>query len=221
MRKTLRYLFSVSAILLLILPCRAQEERVHGPRIGYDASGLTLLYFQPERRIHTLSLDYEIKREIYPVLELGWQNVKIEKDQYHYHSDGKFARVGLDINLIRDENPVNYDMGFAGFRYGFSYMNQSASHIIIEETYWGDLTGSEIVENQLMVHWISVGGGLRAEVFPNFFMGWSLFANLKLARTGDANMDPYNIPGFGSGSRRLALTINYSLYYRIPLFHYR
>jgi hypothetical protein len=217
MRRILRYLFSATAFLLLILPCPAQENRIKGPRIGYDAGGLALLYFEPERRVHTFSLDYEIKTHIYPALELGWQNVEIDRQQYHYLSDGKFARIGVDINLIRDENPDNYDMGFAGVRYGISAMNHSVNNIVIEEAYWGDITNQAIVENRLMVHWLSAGGGLRAELFPNFFIGWSLYANIKLAQTGDANMDPYNIPGFGSGARRLALTINYSLFYRIPL----
>ena len=123
----------------------------------------------------------------------------------------------MDVNLIRDENPDNYDMGYAGVRYGISYLNHSASNIVIEEAYWGDIAGREIVENQLNAHWLSIGGGLRAEVFSNFFVGWSLFANIKLAQTRDTNMDPYDIPGFGKGPGRLALTINYSLYYRIPI----
>ena len=220
MRRILRYLFSVAACLLLTLPCRAQEGRVRGPRIGYDAGGLALLYFEPERRIYTFSLDYEIKQDIYPVLEFGWQNVRIENEQYRYFSDGKFARIGVDINMFKYDNPVDYDMGYAGIRYGFSHMTHSANNIIIEETYWGDITSMEVAENQLNAHWVSLGGGLRAEVFPGFFMGWSLFANIKLAQTKDANMDPFNVPGFGSGSKKVSLTINYSLYYRIALFEF-
>ena len=220
MRRTLRYLFSAGFCLLLAIPFWAQEGRVRGPRIGYDAGALTLLYFEPDRHLHTFSIDYELKQDIYPAIEFGWQNVNIDKKEYRYFSDGLFARIGADINLFKYDNPVDYDMGYAGVRYGFAHMRHSASNILIEEAYWGDLMGGELVERWINAHWLSIGGGLRTEVFHNFFMGWSLFANFKLAQVKDTNMDPFNVPGFGSGSKKVTLTINYSLYFRIPLFKY-
>ena len=217
MRRTLRYSISITTCLLLLLPAMAQEGRVRGPRIGYNAGSLALLYFEPERSIHTFSVDYEFKQDIYPVLEFGWQNVEISKDAYRYNSDGVFAKMGVDINLFNYDNPVDYDMGFAGVRYGMSYFAQSAGNIDIEEGYWGNLEDGEVSEKKMNAHWLSVGGGLRAEVFNNFFMGWSFFANIRFAQTRDRNMSPYNIPGFGDGSKRFNIIINYSLYYRIPI----
>ena len=113
---------------------------MRGPRIGYNAGDLILLYFEPERSIHTFSIDYEIKQDLYPVLEFGWQNVEIDHEHFKYSSDGFFARVGADMNLFKYDNPEDYDMGFAGVRYGIAYMTHSARDIRIEEAYWGGIS---------------------------------------------------------------------------------
>ena len=217
MRKTLRYSFSIIICLLLTLPISAQEGRVRGPRIGYNAGSLALLLIEPDRSIHTFSIDYEILQDFYPIIEFGWQNLDIKKDNYRYFSDGIFFRLGMDKNVFKYDNPVDYDMGFAGIRYGMSFFSHNADNIDIEEGYWGGLSGGEVSDTKIKAHWISIGGGLRAEVFKNIFMGWSAFANIKLGQTRDLNMDPFNIPGFGDSSRRLTLSINYSIYYRIAI----
>ena len=217
MRRTLRYSISITVCLLLLLPATAQEGRVRGPRIGYNAGSLALLIIEPERRIHTFSVDYEFRQDIYPVLEFGWQNVELSKDAFQYNSGGVFAKVGVDFNRFKYDNPVDYDMGFIGLRYGMSHFTHSAGNIDIEEGYWGNLENAKVTEKQINAHWVGVGVGLRAEVFYNFFMGWSFFANIKFAQTKDDHMTPYSIPGFGDGSKRFNITINYSLYYRIPV----
>ena len=61
---------------------------------------------------------------------------------------------------------------------------------------------------------------MRAEVFRNFFMGWSVFMNIKFYQSGTPEMDPYNIPGFGKGENRVAVSFNYTLSYRIPVQQY-
>ena len=223
MKRTLKY---TSGLLLLILLCsdliaQQQGERIRGPRIGYDLASLTLLYFEPERMIYTFSIDYEAWQDIYPVIEFGYQNVVIEHDNYRYGSSGIFGRGGVDINLLKYEQTNVYEMFYAGFRYGIAYMTHQADDIYVRDDYFGDFSGGSIEENQLNAHWISFVGGIRVEVFRNFFMGWSVLANFKLMQVEDANMEPYNIPGFGQGNKKASLIINYTVAYRIPLQRYK
>lgn len=206
--------------MLLILQLAAQDERVRGPRIGYDIGGLANIFLEPERSIHSFCIDYEIVQDLYPVVEFGWQDVHINKGMYDYSLHGMFIRAGADRNLFKYSNPADYDMGFAGIRYGFASMDHSASGIHIAEAYWGDLDNAEVPERRIGTHWLSVGGGLRVEAFRNFFMGWSVFGNIRLSQTEDHNMDPYNVPGFGEGSKKATLTISYTLSYRIPLLKF-
>ncbi len=194
--------------------------RVRGPRIGFDVAGLALLYFEPERKIYTFSIDYEAWQDIYPVIEFGYQNVVVDRDTYRYGSSGIFARGGVDINLLKYEETNVYEMMYAGLRYGIAYMTHQVDDIHIREGYFGDLDGASLSENEINAHWVSLVAGLRVEVFRNFFMGWSVLANFKFAQIEDIQVEPYNIPGFGPGDKKASIVINYTLAYRIPLQRY-
>jgi hypothetical protein len=229
----MRILKYTSGLLLLLIllssSLKAQEHadsamipgtRLRGFRIGYDLASLALLYFEPQRMIYTVSVDYEAWQDIYPVIEAGYQSVRIEEDKYRYESGGFFARAGLDVNLMQYERPDVYDMIYGGLRYGISNFNHRADDIFIQEDYFGDFVNGSIPESRITAHWISLAGGIRVELFNNFFIGWSVLANLKLA-VGDAgNMAPYNIPGFGPGDKKASLVIKYSIEYRIPTQRY-
>jgi hypothetical protein len=195
-------------------------ERVRGPRIGFDLAGLPLLYFEPERMIYTGFVDFEAMQDIYPVIEGGYQHVRIVKDIYRYSSSGWFTRAGVDVNLMNYHRNDVYEMIYAGIRYGFSNFSQQADGILIREDYFGDLEGGSIPENRMHAHWVSLAGGVRVELFKDFFLGWSVLGNIKLARSDDHGTAPYNIPGFGSGGKRASLAMTYTLSYRIPVQTY-
>lgn len=223
MEKILKYTLSLGLLILLNRPVIGQEEgmRLRGPRIGVDLASISLLYFDPDRMTITLSVDYEAWQDIYPVIEFGYQNVGIEKENYNYNSNGIFGRFGVDVNLMKYEQTNVYEMFYAGFRYGMSYFNHEANNISIPDDYFDGLNGGYIPKNQLNAHWISLVGGIRVELFNNFFMGWSVLGNIKLAQAKDPNMVPYNIPGFGKGEKRASVTINYTIAYRIPMQTYK
>lgn len=222
MKKTLKYSFNLLAFLVVMVQLNAQDGmRVRGPRISYDLASLALLYFDPDRMVYTISVDYEMKQDIYPVIDLGYQHVKITRDNYHYSSSGMFTRIGVDVNLLNYDKQVDvYEMMYVGGRYGFSLFNQQAENISVPDPYWGDFNDGQIEKHSLHAHWISVVGGMRAEVFQNFFMGWSVFLNIRFYQSGAEGMDPYNIPGFGKGANRATVTFNYTISYRIPMQQY-
>ena len=236
MRRTLRYTLYLLP-LLLTPPLKGQSPdtetataetqmpgqdstRVRGLRIGYDLAGLSLLYFDPGRMTYNFSLDYEAWQDIYPVLEFGFQKVSLERDNYHYLSGGWYGRAGADVNLLKYEGTKVYEMMYAGLRYGFASFTQRADNIQVGEDYFGGVDGGSLPEKRLTAHWLCVTGGVRVEVFRNFFIGWSLLAGLKLAQVKDPRMEPYFIPGLGQGGKRAGVVVNYSLFYRIPLQTY-
>jgi hypothetical protein len=223
MQRILRF---ISGLLLLILfsnSLSAQElaSRIRGPRIGYDVAGLALLYLEPERTIHTISVDYEVLQDIYPVVEFGFKNVLMDRENYSYSSNGLFARAGVDVNLLKYEETNVYEMFYAGFRYGLSYMTHKADNISVPEDYYSGTSGGSIPDQQVNAHWISFVGGVKVEVFNNFFMGWSVTTNFKLAQINNENMNPYNIPGFGKGDKKAGIILSYTLAYRIPVQEYK
>ncbi len=224
MNKISRYIFSIIFVLITILPGFSQEEkakekfRIKGPRFGFDLSRLTLYYFEPERTVFEFSLDYEIKRNYYPVVEFGLQEINLEKPTYNYQSEGYYIRLGMDYNFQKNLSIDQYEMVFFGFRYGFSSQNHSADNIIIENEYWGDYFAESVPQSTFYGHWIELAGGIRAELFRNVFIGWSVRGRLMLVKSKKPIMQSYYIPGFGKGSKRVSLGFNYSIYFRIPMF---
>ncbi len=222
MKKTLKYSFNLLALLAVMFQLSAQDGmRVRGPRISYDLASLTLLYYDPDRMVYTISVDYEIKQDIYAVIDLGYQHVDISRENYHYSSSGMFTRIGADMNMLNYDKQVDvYEMMYVGGRYGFSLFNQQAESIKIPDPYWGDFNDGQMKKQSLNAHWISLVVGMRAEVFRNFFMGWSVFMNIKFYQSDTGGMEPYNIPGFGKGEKRVAVSFNYTISYRIPTQRY-
>jgi len=224
MKRTLKYTLSLLLLIQLFSSLSAQEQkqgsRVRGPRIGYDLAGLILLYSEPERKIYTFSVDYEAWQDIYPVMEFGYQNVVLTRDNYRYGSSGIYARAGVDVNLYEYEKPNVYEMFYAGFRYGIGYMTHEAENIVIPDDYFEGINNGIQEVNEINAHWVSLVGGIRVELFKNVFMGWSVLANIKLFQIEDVSMVPYNIPGFGDGNKKTSILFNYSIAYRLPLQWY-
>jgi len=175
-----------------------------------------MIAFEPAVTSIDLSIDYEMKRDLYAVLEGGWSSISFSDTNYAYDGTGIFFRGGIDHNMMELERHNDYTMGFVGFRYGFSSYKQQADHIILTDPYWGNYT-TYIPEESGQAHWLEITAGIRAELWKNLFIGWSARARFMIHKTDHPSMIPYYIPGFGNPARRVITDINYSLYYRIPL----
>ncbi|MBN1599863.1 MAG: hypothetical protein JW894_16325 [Bacteroidales bacterium] len=221
--KISKYYISLLICLSASVVLFSQEEkeeitRIKGLRIGYDISKLALYYFQPERTAFDFSADIEISRNYYPVFEFGIQNVDLNDSIYNYTSSGKYFRFGLDYNLLKNKRIDQYEMSFIGFRYGMAFLDHSADNIIIANDYWGDYSGGNISQENVGAGWIEIVGGIRGELFKNFFIGWYFSGRILVSKKNFNSMDPYYIPGFGRGDKKTSLGFNYSIYYRIPMF---
>jgi hypothetical protein len=219
MARILKYFFSVFVISLISCGMYSQTYRTKGLRLGMDISRFSLYYFDPGRVAYEFSGDYEIKRDLYLTGEYGMQTVNLAKPTYNYYSKGDYYRIGFDRNFLKYDNPDDYDMAYLGLCYGISNLKHSADSIKIPENYWGivpDLYNFQ--ESNYSAQWIELVAGLRTELFRNFFIGWSIRARFLVTHTKDQHMDPYNIPGYGSGQKKSTMGFNFSIYYRIPFY---
>lgn len=194
-----------------------QIQRNRGLRIGYDLSRLALYIVEPERTAFEVSLDYEIKRKFYLVAEYGMQKYRNPDSLYNYNSEGFYARLGLDYNSIKVKTIDQYEMVFGGIRYGYSRLNQAANTILIRGNYWDDDVFTQFENTPHRAHWIEAVGGVRAELFKNFFIGWSFRWRIMIYQTRNAPMKPIYIPGYGKGDKKSVIGLNYYVYYSIPI----
>ena len=161
-----------------------------------------------------VSLDYEIHKNFYPVIEAGWQKTDTHSEEFNYRSDGSYGRIGLDYNIFKRNPKQKYDMVFPGLRFGYSKSTQGGDGVIVN--YWGNYKYN-LPEFDVTAYWLEFAGGMKVEIIKNIFIGWSGRARFMLNHTDTDIMDSYLIPGFGDSEKKVNLGINYSIFYRFPI----
>ncbi|MBS3770462.1 MAG: hypothetical protein KGY70_07340 [Bacteroidales bacterium] len=217
MKNILKYIFLLLILLATSTPeARTQEEKIKGPRIGVDVSGFAWQYFVPSRKNIGITGDFEINPKYYATAEAGRLETDRKEATHHYLSNGYYGKIGFDRNFLEPQPLSRYDMLYAGFRLGGATLSHQAESIVLSNEYWGDYTES-IPSHRINSFWAEVVGGIKTEVFKNFFMGWSIRGQLMLFRQKGTEMKPWLIPGYGSPESNTSIFITYSLSYRIPL----
>lgn len=216
--KILRFIF----ILLLISPFagfgqnKKEVWRYEGPRFGIDLSRFMMPYIQKSVRSgFELQADYPYKGNWFPTVEAGYQNVNDVKDSFHYTNKGAYARIGVDVNINKFESLADNDLVFVGLRYGFSRFAQETLDANYAN-YWGAIKTS-FPQRNLNAHWAELVFGLKGELLPNFFFGWSVRAKFPLAISKDPHVTPYVVPGLGFTNTDVPFDFSITVSYRIPL----
>ncbi len=215
---TFKYLYL--SLLLLILSDGAfagEKDTVFRPsvRIGVDFSGVPRNLLEPETRTWEVSLDYEWSKNWFVAIEAGGVNIEVDQPTHDYHSGGNFFRIGADYNILGRKGPDHLDLVLLSARYGYGSLDHYASRVIISSPYWGDYE-TAFPEENLSAHWLELGGGVKTQIWRNFFLGWSLRGRLLVSKTSHPAMDPYFISGFGRyRDGNFSVMMHYSLFYRI------
>lgn len=210
-------IFSLVFLLLPSLTGHCQEGRTYGPRIGIDLAKIPPYFMNPEKRGFELSVDAELLTNLYPVVEIGKSKFTFESVNFDHYCNGSYFRVGFDYNILAYYSDIPYDMGFIGLRYGYSGLSYRTGNIIIQDPYWGNFNSS-IPEAEMNAHWLEITGGLRTEIFSNFFMGWTVRGKFILDKTEPALLYPNEIAGYGKGNKKSLLGVSFSVYYKIPVY---
>ncbi|MHA7111775.1 DUF6048 family protein [Sunxiuqinia elliptica] len=226
-------IFSFTLILCLLTLISQGQERelklkpkrtdkfIHmdGLRVGLDISrSMQHLWNKGNRYGTELSFDFELVPNLYPVLETGWEKLRMRQDYVDYSSSGSYTRLGFDYNLLVAEHQKDMDMVYVGLRYGFDFANQQVKEYLIPN-YWGDITGSFGRQNYNS-QWAEFVLGMKGEIFKNFFLGWGIRGKLKLNQKDFDIPHVYFNPGYGPAEKKFNFDFSYSVYYNLP-FNFR
>ncbi|SFF57395.1 DUF6048 family protein [Sunxiuqinia elliptica] len=226
-------IFSFTLILCLLTLISQGQERelklkpkrtdkfIHmdGLRVGLDISrSMQHLWNKGNRYGTELSFDFELVPNLYPVLETGWEKLRMRQDYVDYSSSGSYTRLGFDYNLLVAEHQKDMDMVYVGLRYGFDFANQQVKEYLIPN-YWGDITGSFGRQNY-NAQWAEFVLGMKGEIFKNFFLGWGIRGKLKLNQKDFDIPHVYFNPGYGPAEKKFNFDFSYSVYYNLP-FNFR
>ena len=247
MRHISRFYFSIGLVLLSFLG-NAQEEIVvkptkgaaeksattkdsippkkerYGLRVGVDLFKLTRSFYETDYRGLELVGDYRLTRRHYLAAEIGNENKTVSDDQVNFTTKGTYIKAGFDYNSFQNwgnmENIIS-----VGLRYGVSSFSQrlNSYQVYNPNPYFGESPVIVPTENNqfdgLSAQWIEVVAGMKAEVFTNVFVGFSLRLNRLVSQKRPDNFDNLYIPGFNrTYNGDFGIGFNYTVSYFIPLY---
>ncbi|SHG28319.1 hypothetical protein SAMN05444372_104113 [Flavobacterium micromati] len=214
--------------LVKIEPAAQKKDSViqkidrYGLRVGLDLYKLTRGLYDSNYKGLEVVGDYRLTKKYFLAAELGNENKTTDDDRVNFTTKGSYLKVGFDYNGYQNwlnmENIISI-----GLRYGFSTFNQRLNNYRIYNStpYFQETpiiqSGQQF--NGLSASWIEVVAGLKAKVFDNVFLGFSLRLNRLVTNKEPDTFSNLYIPGFNrtyDGS--FGVGFNYTVTYFVPIY---
>jgi len=226
MRKRIfAYIINIAALLALSFSAFAQgpkKEELKVPKeafplyngtfVGVDLYGLGNNMFGSSFMNSEVSVDVNLKNRFFPVLEVGYGKVEDEEDGVSYSSSAPYFRIGMNYNMMFKKKSMSHL--YLGARYGFSTLSYDVKGTVLDDLYSGEVP-FEYMGEKTNAHWMELVFGLRAQVYKNFLMGWSIRYKARFSVKENIHSTPWYIPGFGE-NKSSNFGVTYSLIYKLP-----
>jgi len=228
MKYMLRFIFSI-ALLCFSMMGNAQKKDTtkvvyperYGLRVGLDLHRLSKSLYDKNYKGLEVVADYKLTKRYYIAGEIGNEEKTVDDDRLNFTTKGTYFKVGFDYNSF--ENWLDMEnMIYIGMRYGVSSFSQTLnSYKIYDPTnYYGEkivISGEKF--SGLSANWVEVVGGLKAELFNNLYLGFSLRLNYLVSDKKPENFDNLYIPGFNrTYDGKFGAGLNYTISYFIPIY---
>ncbi|AWA30492.1 hypothetical protein HYN48_10550 [Flavobacterium magnum] len=230
MKHTLKYFFS-AFFLCMGLMLQAQEVKKdsvkpkkerYGVRVGADLFKLSRSFYDKDYKGIEFSGDYRLTRKYYLAAEIGNENKTTDEDQLNFTTKGSFLRLGFDYNM--HENWLDLEnMIYVGLRYGISTFSQELNSYKVynPNPYFNETSTIAVGEKYsgLSAQWVEAVAGMKAQVFNNIFVGFSIRLSTLVSNRKPSGFDNLYIPGFNrTYDGDFGFGFNYSVSYFLPLY---
>ncbi len=219
--------FTFSLVVLFSITGNAQDsiqkfpER-YGLRVGVDLHRLSKSFYDDNYRGLEIVGDYRLTKKFYIAGELGNEEKTVDDDRLNFTTNGSYFKVGFDYNAF--ENWLDMEnMIYAGMRVGFSSFDHQVNSFKIYENngnYYGQtiIAPGEKFSGQT-ASWVEIVGGVKAELFNNLYMGFSVRLNYLISNKEPEGFANLYIPGFNrTYDGKFGAGFNYTLSYFIPIY---
>ncbi|TDE28820.1 hypothetical protein E0I61_10535 [Flavobacterium ranwuense] len=194
----------------------------YGIRVGLDLFKLTRALYDKDYKGIEFVGDYRLTKKYFLAAEIGNENKTTADDRVNFTTKGSYLKAGFDYNAYENwldmENIISI-----GMRYGFSTFNQQLNsyRIYNANPYFGEVpvipSGQKF--DGLTASWIEVVAGVKAKVFNNIFVGFSLRLNRLVTNKEPENFSNLYIPGFNrTYDGDFGVGFNYTVTYFVPIY---
>lgn len=194
----------------------------YGIRFGVDLFKLTRSFYEKDYRGLEVVGDYRLTRKHYIAVELGNENKTVDDDRLNFTTQGTYLKAGFDYNAY--ENWLGMEnLIYIGLRFGVSSFSQERNSYKIynPNSIFGDqpVIVDALKFDGLSAQWIEVVAGVKAEVFNNIYVGFSLRLNRIVSNKQPDNFENLYIPGFNrTYNGDFGVGFNYTVSYFLPLY---
>lgn len=228
MKYMLKFIFSLSLVCVSLLGNAQTKDTTkvlyperYGLRLGIDLHKIARTFYEKDYRGLEVVGDYRLTKKFYVAGEIGNEDKTIDDDRLNFTTNGTYFKVGFDYNSF--ENWLDMEnMIYVGMRYGVSsYSHTLNTYKIYDPTnYYGEtiITSGAKFDN-LNASWVEVIGGIKAELFNNLYLGFSVRLNYLVSNKKPADFDNLFIPGYNrTYDGKFGAGFNYTLSYFIPIY---
>ena len=162
---------------------------------------------------YEIAAELDLHNRFFPVWEIGIGHADNTPEGLNFTYRNKaslYNRVGMNYNFGYNKTAMSFF--YIGIRYGFSFFTYDIDNILVESPYWGESEKLQITGQKSWAHWGELLGGLRVQVYKNFYMGWTVRYRLMFSHKKNTYSQPWYIPGFGTDSSPFGFT--YTVGYR-------
>ncbi len=165
---------------------------------------------------YELAVELDLHNRFFPVWEIGVGRADNTPEglNFTYRTQPSlYNRIGLNYNFKYNSESTSFF--YIGLRYGFSFFTYDIDNITIDNPYWEENEVLSIAHQKSWAHWGELLGGVRVQVYKNFYMGWTARYHLLIGSKKNDTSAPWFIPGYGTDSTPFGFT--YTLGYRFSL----
>jgi len=223
-----KFIFSLSLVCVSLLANAQTKDTAkvmyperYGLRLGTDLHKIARSFYEKDYRGFEVVGDYRLTRRFYIAGEFGNEDKTVNDDRLNFTTKGTYFKVGFDYNSF--ENWLDMEnMIYIGMRYGVSSFSHTLnSYKIYDPTnYYGEniiILGREY--EGLTASWLEIVGGIKAELFNNLYMGFSVRLNYLVSNKKPDGFDNLYIPGYNrTYDGKFGAGFNYTLSYFIPIY---
>lgn len=218
--KILKYIISLSVLIGAHAAMAQEAKQPEKPKVekdfvpseiifATDVIGLGRTLFTDETKLEFHSkIDFHT---YYLAGEFGLDKINLSGDGFDYQSEGSFFRVGPHVNMM----PYNKQRSsiFFGLMYARSSFQDQINYAQ-SDTGWG--TGDLFFANDnLTARWFEANVGINVKIAGPLYLGYTVRFKFVKKLSGEEELMPYEIPGFGQADKGSAFGFNYYVIYKL------
>lgn len=175
-----------------------------------------------------IAVEANLKNRFFPIVEIGYGTTDTSDEKgIYYKSSAPYFRIGMNYNTMYKKGNPNFL--YVGFRYGYTSFSYDVANVPMDDPiFGGGIANPNLVDHiwggsvpfdfrglKASMGWIELLAGIRAHIYKDFYMGWSVRYRRKMNTSLSDYGDPWYVPGFGSYDSN-CWGLSYSLIYKLP-----